>query len=78
MIRAHDKKVWPKQFKEGDLVLKKILPNQQDPRGKWALNWQGPYVVKKAFSGGALILTEMDGNELSSPINSDAVRKYYA
>ena len=59
-------------------MLKKVFPNQQDPGGKWAPNWQSLYVVKKAFSGGALILIEMDGNELSSPINSDAVKKYYA
>ena len=41
MMRTHNKKVRSKQFKEGDLVLKKVLPNQQDPRGKWAPNWQG-------------------------------------
>ena len=58
-------------------MLKKILPNQQDQRRKWAPNWDGPYVVKRAFSGGALILTEMDRNELPSPINSDSVKKYY-
>ncbi len=45
----------------GDLVLKKILPLQTDFRGKWMPNWEGPYVVKKAFSGGALILSEIDG-----------------
>ena len=78
MMRAHNKKVRRRQFKEGELVLKKIPPNQQDPRGKWAPNWQGLYVVKKAFSGGALILTEMDGNDLPHPINADAVKKYYA
>ena len=78
MIRAHDKKVHPRQFREGDLVLKKILPNQQDQKGKWVPNWDGPYVVKRAFSGGALILTTMDGNDLPSPINFDAVKKYYA
>ena len=78
MIQAHEKKVRPRQFREGDLVLKKILPNLQDQRGKWAPNWDGPYVVKRAFLGGALILTEMDGNELPSPINSDVVKKYYA
>ena len=33
IMRANDKKVRPRQFKEGDLVLKKILPNQQDPKG---------------------------------------------
>ena len=58
--------------------MKKILPNQQDQKGKWAPNWDGLYVVKRAFSGGALILTEMDENDLHSLINSDAVKKYYA
>ena len=38
MMRAHDKKVHPRQFRKGDLILKKILPNQKDQRGKWALN----------------------------------------
>ena len=77
-MRPYNNKVRPRQFREGDLVLKKILPNQQDQRGKWAPNWDCPYVVKRVFSGGALILTKMDGNELPSPINSDAVKKYYA
>jgi len=60
------------------LVLKKILPTQKDHRGKWTPNYEGPYVVNKAFSGGILILTNMDGKDLSLPINSDAVKKYYA
>ena len=68
---------FPQQFREGDLVLKKILPNQQDQRGKWAPNWDGPYIVKRVFSKRALILIEMDGNDLPSLINSDAVKKYY-
>ena len=59
-------------------MLKRILQNWQDPRGKWSPNWEGPYVVKKAFLGGALILIEMDGEEFSSPINADIVKKYYA
>ena len=59
-------------------MLKRIPQNQQDPRGKWSPNSEGPYVVKKAFSGGALILVEMDGKEFSSPINADIVKKYYA
>ncbi|KAK5786702.1 hypothetical protein PVK06_041345 [Gossypium arboreum] len=78
MMRAYDKKVPPREFHEGDLVLKKILPIQKDFRGKWMPNWEGPYVVKKAFSGGALILAEMDGKTLSNPVNSDSVKKYFA
>jgi len=35
-------------------------------------------VMKKAFSSGALILIRMDGEELPLPVNSDAVKKFYA
>ncbi|KAK5837370.1 hypothetical protein PVK06_013180 [Gossypium arboreum] len=44
MMRAYDKRVHPREFHEGDLVLKKILPIQKDFRGKWMPNWEGPYV----------------------------------
>uniref|UniRef100_A0A2N9HZZ8 Integrase catalytic domain-containing protein n=1 Tax=Fagus sylvatica TaxID=28930 RepID=A0A2N9HZZ8_FAGSY len=45
--------------------------------GKFAPSYEGPYVVKKAFSGGAIILADMDGEEFRSPINSDSVIKYH-
>ncbi|KAA3480072.1 Transposon Ty3-I Gag-Pol polyprotein [Gossypium australe] len=77
MMRAYNKKVRPREFHEGDLVLKKILPIQKDVRGKWIPNWEGPYVVKKAFSRGALILTEMDVKTLPNSVNSDLVKKYF-
>jgi len=35
-------------------------------------------MVKKAFFGGALILTKIDGDDLPKLINSDVVKKYYA
>jgi len=34
--------------------------------------------VKKTLSRGALILMRMDGEELSLPVNSDTVKKFYA
>jgi len=55
-------------------VLKKVSQALKDNRGKWAPNYEGPFVVKKAFSGGALVLTNMDGEELPSPVNSDVVK----
>uniref|UniRef100_A0A2N9I3X6 RNA-directed DNA polymerase n=1 Tax=Fagus sylvatica TaxID=28930 RepID=A0A2N9I3X6_FAGSY len=58
--------------KPGDLVLKKRNMALSDPRGKFAPSYEGPYVVKKAFSGGAIILADMDGEEFRSPINSDS------
>ncbi len=78
MARAFNKGVCPREFHQGDLVLKNILPNQNNARGKWSPTYEGPYVVKKAFSGGALILTRMDGEEFPRPLNADAVKRYYA
>ena len=78
MKKAFDKKVRPRVFREGDLVLKKILSFKPDSRGKWTPNYEGSYVVKRAFSGGALILTTMDGEEFTRPVNADAVKKYFA
>ena len=75
---AFDKMVRPHKFSKGDLVLKKVSQAQKDHRGKWAPNYEGPFVVKKAFSGGALLLTNMDDEELSLPINSDIIKQYYA
>ena len=34
-------------------------------------------MVKTTFSGGGLILTTMDGEELLHPENTDVVKKYY-
>ena len=75
---AFDKKVHPCKFSERDLVLKKVSQAQKDHRGKWALNYEGPFIVKKAFLGGALVLASMDDEDLPSPVNSDIVKRYYA
>jgi hypothetical protein len=78
IANAYNKHLRPRVFHEGDLVLKKVPLNVTDPRGKFSPNYEGPYVVKSAFSGGALILTSMDGQDLPHPFNSDSVIKYYA
>ncbi|KAK4722014.1 hypothetical protein R3W88_012247 [Solanum pinnatisectum] len=61
MARAFNKKVRPRYFSPGQLVLKQIFPNQDEPKGKFSPNWQGPYIVSWVLTGGALILAEMDG-----------------
>ena len=78
MKKAFDKKVKPRVFREGDLVFKKILSFKANSRGKWTPNYKGPYVVKRAFSGGALILTNMDGEKFTRVVNTDAIKKYVA
>ena len=63
---------------EKETSLRKIMSFNIDSRGKWTPNFEGPYVVKKAFSGGVLILETMDGEEFPCPMNVDAVKKYFA
>ena len=77
MKKAFDKKVNPRVFREGDLVLKKDLSFAPDSRGKWTPNYEGSYVVKRAFLSGALIFTTMVGEDFTRPVNSDAVKKYF-
>ena len=78
MKKAFDKKVKPRLFREGDLVLKKTISLKFDSRGMWTPNYEGTYIVKKAFSGGALILENMDGEEFPRLLNADVVKKYFA
>ena len=66
------------KLNEGDLVLMKVSQALRDNRGKWAPNYIGPFIVKKAFSGGVLVLANMDDEELPSPVNVDVVKRYYA
>ncbi|RDY14358.1 hypothetical protein CR513_00581, partial [Mucuna pruriens] len=75
--QAFDKRIRPRVFKEGDLVLRKILSTTKDQRGKWTPKYEGPYVVRQAFSGGALILTDQEGRDLKNPVNADSVKLFY-
>ena len=75
---AFNKKVRPRVFEEGDLVLKKHNQAMFDHKGKFAPTYEGPYVVKKAFSRGALILANIDRHDFNMPTNFDAVIRYFA
>ncbi|XP_004239555.2 uncharacterized protein [Solanum lycopersicum] len=61
MIRAFHKRVKAIIFEIGHLVLKHIIPHQDEYTGKLTPNWQGPYMVRKVLFGDSLIMSEMDG-----------------
>ena len=44
VTRSYNKKIKRKQFADGDIIQKIILPfGTKDPRlGKWSPNWEGP------------------------------------
>jgi hypothetical protein len=75
MVKAYNKKFRLRVFKEEDLALNKILLIWGEDQSKRAPNYEGPYMVKKAFSRGALILTMMDIDDVSKLVNSDVVKK---
>ncbi|KAL7208087.1 hypothetical protein ACSBR1_029947 [Camellia fascicularis] len=59
------------------MVLKDNRAPIHDPRSKFRPNWAGPYIIKSIWSGGAIILMDLDGLEFSQPINMDKLKKYY-
>ena len=77
IAQVYNRKIKPGKVKEGDLVLKLTRPIMTDPRGKFKPNWEGPYLVKKLFSKGAAVLSDLEGNEFKEPINLDKLKKYF-
>ena len=78
MIKAFNKKVRRQVYQVGDLVIKRIILPQGDPMGKYTPTYEGPFIIKNIFSGRAMILTTMDGDDLPHPTNADIVKRYYA
>nr|XP_009796322.1 PREDICTED: uncharacterized protein LOC104242907 [Nicotiana sylvestris] len=77
MTRAYNKKVRPRKFEVGQLVLRRILPHHQEAKGKFAPNWKGQYIIRKILPRGALYLGDIEGNDPETVVNADAVKRYY-
>ncbi|XP_070017813.1 uncharacterized protein [Nicotiana sylvestris] len=77
MAHAYNKKVRPRNFEVGQLVLRRILPHHQEVKGKFAPNWKGPYIIRKILPRGALYLGDIEGNDPEIAVNADAVKRYY-
>ena len=78
MTRAFRKRVKPRKFQKGDLVLKVLRGLINDPRGKFRPNWSGPYVIRDLTQEGAAWLTDLDGNQFTEPVNVDQLKRFYA
>jgi len=65
VARWYDKKVKAKEFADGDLVWKLILPieTKSSKFGKWSPNWEGPYRINRSAPGNAYILETLKGVE---------------
>ena len=77
MTHAFRKRVKPRKFQKGDLVLKVLRGLINDPRGKFRPNWSGPYVIRDLTQEGAAWLTDLDGNQFTEPVNVDHLKRFY-
>ena len=76
MARSYNKKVRPRNFEVGQLVVKRVLPHQDEAKGKFSPNCQGPYIIKQVLSKGALQLADMEGKEIDTIVNVDSIKRY--
>ena len=77
IAREFNKKVKPRNLKEGDLVLKVLRDETFDSRGKMKPGWSGPFIIKKIMSRSVTRITDLDGEEMFCPISMDRLQRYY-
>nr|ABA92078.1 retrotransposon protein, putative, unclassified [Oryza sativa Japonica Group] len=79
ITQHYNKKVVPKDFSEGELVWKLILPigTRDSKFGKWSPNWEGPFQIHKVVSKGAYMLQGLNGEVYGRALNSKYLKKYY-
>ena len=76
IAKAFNKKVKPRNLKEGDSVLQVLRDETFDSRGKMKPRWSGPFIIEKILFRGATRITDLDGKEMLCPINMDRLWKY--
>ena len=64
--RYYNKRVKPRSYVPGDLVLKKLLPARKNPaHGKLGPNWEGPYIISRVVRPGNYELQTEEGKSYS-------------
>ena len=77
IARAFNKRVRPRRFRLGDLILRVLRGLMTDRRGKFRPNWSGPYIIVELTPEGVAWLMDLDGNRFSEPTNVDQLKKFY-
>ncbi|XP_074300798.1 uncharacterized protein LOC141632120 [Silene latifolia] len=79
LSRAFNKKVRPRSFQVGDLVLaiRRPIITSHKPVGKFTSTWDGPYVVQEVYTNGAYKIVDEDGIRVG-PINGKFLKRYYS
>nr|XP_025682208.1 uncharacterized protein LOC112783462 [Arachis hypogaea] len=77
--QRHNKRVKPRSFHVGDLVLRKTEAARRPPtHGKLAATWEGPYRVHQVLGKGAYRLEQLDSTVLPNTWNIQSLKQYYS
>ena len=78
LANSYNKRVKPRMFQPGDLVLRKVFENTADPMtGKFQPNWEGPYVVRRLGESGSYAIEKTDGTPVPRMWNAMHLKRYY-
>ena len=78
MAKHYNSRVRHRDFKVGDLVLRKVMGAARDlTQGKLSPNWEGPYRITSWQRKGTYHLETIDEQKLPHPWNTEQLRKYY-
>ena len=71
MVKHYNSRVQHRDFKVGDLILRKVIGAARDP------NWEGPYRITSWQRKSTYHLETIDEQKLPHPWNTEHLRKYY-
>ena len=84
--RYHNRKVRPRSFQEGDLVLRLI--QRTAGQHKLSAPWEGPFIISKVLGNDAYYLIDAQkprarkrddsGKETEHPWNANLLRRFYS
>ena len=78
LANSYNKRVKPRVFQPGDLVLRRVFENTADPTaGKFQPNWEGPYVVTRSGESGSYAIDKTNGNPVPRMWNAMHLKRYY-
>ena len=78
LAKGYIRRVQPRDFKVGDLVLCKVVGSYKDPTdGKPGPNWEDTYKVTSVTGVGAYRLEDMNGKEFLRLWNAHNLRIYF-
>ena len=78
LANSYNKRVKPRTFQPGDLVLRRVFENTADPNvGKFQPNWEGPYLVTRADESEFYALDKLDGTPVPRIWNATHLKRYY-